>query len=141
MPYVIQTFSHAFTLRIFLWDASVCKHRTWQIVRNLLNFYHSLHVWYHKILTNLMIFRLFFLNLKTIRSHVRGRISWTRCSKFLFISRVRPHTGHSNMNIIFHSFYSIIWITCSSNLTDTKNSLKSNKLIKYSKRIQKYTKS
>ena len=58
-----------------------------------------------------------------------------------FISRVRPHTRLSNMNIIFYSFYYIIWITCSSNLTYTKNnSLKNNKLIKYSKWIHKYTK-
>ena len=53
---------------------------------------------------------------------------------------VRPHTRLSNMNIIFYSFYSIIWITCSSNLTYTKKSLKNNKLIKYSKRIHQYTK-
>ena len=66
-------------------------------------FYHSLHVWYHEILTNLMIFILclLFYNLKARRPHVHGRVSWTRCSKFLFIPQVRPHTRLSNMNIIF----------------------------------------
>ena len=66
-------------------------------------YYHSLHVWYPEILTNLMIFRLclFFKNLKTIRPHIHGWVSWTRCSKFPFISWIRPHTGLNNMNIIF----------------------------------------
>jgi hypothetical protein len=45
--------------------------------------------------------RFLFLNLKTIRPHVRGHVSWIRCSKFFFISQVRPKTGLSNMNIIF----------------------------------------
>ena len=100
------------TLRFFFGDASVCKGRTWQIVRNLLNFFHSFHVWYHEILTNLVIFRLrlLFLNLKIIRPHIRGRVSWTKCSKLLFISRVRPQNGLNNMNMIsplnlFHYLY------------------------------------
>ena len=42
----------------------------------------------------------FFLNLKTIRPHVRGRVSGTKCLKFLFISRVRPQNGLNNMNMI-----------------------------------------
>ena len=128
-PNLTESFS---TLRFFLWDTSVCKHRTWQIVRKLLNFYHGVHVWYHEILTNLIIFRLrlFFKNFKTIRPHVCGRVSWTRCSKYLFISWVRPHTGLNNMNIIFLLI-----------LLHYLNHLKCNKLIKYSKWIQKYTKS
>ena len=34
-PNLIESFS---TLPFFLWDTSVCKHHTWHIVRNLLNF-------------------------------------------------------------------------------------------------------
>jgi hypothetical protein len=34
-PNLTESFS---TLRFFFWDTSVYKHRTWQIVRNLLNF-------------------------------------------------------------------------------------------------------
>ena len=76
-------------------------------------FYHSLHIWYHEILINLMIFRLRLLFLE-FKNHSATRLwscSWTRCSKFLFISRVWPHTGLNNKNIIFYSFYYIIWIT------------------------------
>ena len=35
-----------------------CKHRTWQNCETHSNFYHNLHIWYHEILTNLIIFRL-----------------------------------------------------------------------------------
>ena len=74
------------------------------------NFYHSLHLWYHEILTNLMIFRVCLLFLE-FKNHFATRL-WScfliRCSKFLYISQVRPHTLLSNMNIILHSFYSII---------------------------------
>ena len=82
-------------------------------------FCHILHVWYHEILTNLMIFRLHFLfyNLKTIRSLVRGHVSRTRCSEFLFISRLRPRTRLNNMNIIFLLILFYYLNTCSSNLT------------------------
>ena len=54
-PNLTESFS---TLRFLFWDTSFCKHSTWHVVRNHLNFYHSLHVWYHEILTNLIIFRL-----------------------------------------------------------------------------------
>jgi hypothetical protein len=55
------------TIRFLLWDASISKHRIWQNVQNLFKLYHSHHVWYHDILTNLMIFRLHlhFLEFKT----------------------------------------------------------------------------
>ena len=64
-------------------------------------FYHSLYAWYHHIMTNPIIFRLhmFFLNLKTIQSHVRGHVSWTKYSKFLFMLWVRLQTEMNNMNI------------------------------------------
>ena len=131
-PNLTKSFS---TLWFFFWDTSFCKHHTWHIVRNLLNFFHNLHIWYHEILTNLMMFRLclLFYNLKAKRPHIHGHVSWTRCVKFLFISRVRPHTRLSNMNIIFQLIYSIIWILVVQ--IWQKNSMKSNKLIKYSKRI------
>ena len=66
-------------------------------------FYHSLHVWYHEILTNLMIFklRLLFLEFKNHLATRSWSCSWTRCPKFLFIPRVKPHTRLNNMNIIF----------------------------------------
>ena len=72
------------------------------LCETFLIFYHSLHLWYHEILTNLMIFRLcFFLEFK---NHSVTR-SWScflnKMSKFLFISWVRPQNGLNNMNIIF----------------------------------------
>ena len=44
-----------------------CKHCTWQNCETHSNFYHNLHIWYHEILTNLIIFRLqlFFRILKS----------------------------------------------------------------------------
>ena len=74
-----------------------------RFVQNLFNFYHSLHVWYHEILINLMIFglRLLFLEFKNHSVTCSWSCFWIRCSKFLFISRVKPHTGLNNMNIIF----------------------------------------
>ena len=91
------------------YDSSFEIPRFVNIVRDRLSktfsiFYHGLHVWYHEILTNLMIFRprLLFYILKTNRPHVHGRVSWTRCVKFLFISWVRPRTRLSDMNIIFY---------------------------------------
>ena len=65
-------------------------------------FYHSHHIWYHEILTNLMIFRLCLLFLE-FKNHSTTR-SW---SYFLnkmfdfFISQIRPQTGLNNVNIIF----------------------------------------
>ena len=111
---------------ILFWDTSFCKHHTWHIVENLLNFftiastYDIMGSWQISWFSD---FVCFFYNLKVRWPHVRGRVSWTRCLKFLFISRVRPRTGLYNMNIIFYSFYSIIWITYSSNLTYTKKIL------------------
>ena len=54
-PNLTESFS---MLQFFFWDTSFCKHSTWHIVQNHLNFYHSLHVGYHVILTNLITFRL-----------------------------------------------------------------------------------
>ena len=66
-------------------------------------FYHNLHVWYHHIMTNLMIFklRLLFLEFKNHLATRSWSCSWTRCPKFLFIPLVKPHTRLNNMNIIF----------------------------------------
>ena len=71
-PNLTESFS---TLRFFFWDTSLCKYHTWQIIWNLLNFYHGLHVWYHEILTNLMIFRLRLLFLE-FKNHSATR-SWS----------------------------------------------------------------
>ena len=99
-PNLTESFS---TLWFFFWDTLVFKHRTWQIVWNLFNFYHGLHVWYHEISTNLMIFklRLLFLEFKNHLATRSWSCSWTRCPKFLFIPGVKPHTRLNNMNIIF----------------------------------------
>ena len=99
-PNLIESFS---TLRFFLRDTSGRKHHTWHIVRNLLNFLPQPPRMISWDLDKLMIFRLrlHFLEFKTIWPHVRGRVSWTRCSKFLFMSWVRPHSGFNNMNIMF----------------------------------------
>ena len=51
----------------------------------------------HDFQTSFVFFRI----LKPFGHTVRGRVFWTRCSKFLFISLVRPHTRLNNMNIIF----------------------------------------
>ena len=123
-PNLTESFS---TLWFFFWDILVCKHCTWHIVRNILNSftiattYDIMRSWQISWFSD---FVCFFYNLKSRRPHVRGRVSWTRCSKFLFIPQVRPHTRLSNINIIFHSFYYIICITYSSNLTYTKKFLK-----------------
>ena len=76
-------------------------------------------------------FVCFFWNLKFIRPNVRGHVFWTKCSKILFISRVRPQNGLNNLNMI--SLAVQIWLK-------PKNSSKCNKLLKYSKQIEKYTK-
>ena len=73
------------------------------LCETFLIFYHSLDVWYHEILTNLMIFKLRLLFLE-FKNHLATRswlCSWTRCPKFLFIPGVKPHTRLNNMNIIF----------------------------------------
>ena len=100
-PNLIESFS---TLRFFFLDTSVCKHRTWHIVQNLLNFftiastYDIMRSWQISWCLDIVCF---FYNLKTKWPHVHGRVFWTRCSKFLFIPWVRPYTRLSNMNIIF----------------------------------------
>ena len=116
------------TLWFFFADVSNYKHHTWQNCETHSNFYRNLHIWYHEILTNLIIFglHLLFLEFKIIRIHVRGRVFGTRWSKFLFIWWVRPQTRLNNMNIIFPLilFYYLnqLW----SNLTLLKNCLKCN---------------
>jgi len=62
----------------------------------------------YNIMINLIILRLrlLFIEFKNELA-TRGRVSWTRFSKFLFIWWVRPQTRLNNMNIIFstHLFY------------------------------------
>jgi len=102
--------------RFFFGDDSDYKQRMWQIMRKFLNFLPQPP---HMISWDLDESHDFskFICFKPIPPHVRGHVSWTRCLKFPLISRIWPHIGLNNMNTIFHSFYSIIWITCSSNLT------------------------
>jgi hypothetical protein len=51
---------------------------------------------------------LFLKKIKTIWSHVNSRVSLTRCSKFLSISKFMPQTGMNNMNINFVHIFSIV---------------------------------
>ena len=66
-------------------------------------FYHSLHIWYHHIMTNLVIFKLRLLFLE-FKNHSTTR-SWScflnEMFGIFFISKVRPHTRLNNMTIIF----------------------------------------
>ena len=141
-PNLTKSFS---TLPFFLWDTSVCKHRTWHIVQNLLIFLPQpprMISWDLDKSHDFQTSFAFFYNLKAKRPHVRGHVSWTRCSKFLFVPQVRPHTRLNNMDIIFLLilFYYLNHLRFKFDLYK-KNSLKCNKLIKYSKQIQKYIKS
>ena len=87
------------TLRFFFGDASVCKGRTWQIVRNLLKIFHSIHVWYHEILTNLVIFRLRLLFLE-FKNH-SATSSWSCFLNKMFENSFHfPSKALNNMNII-----------------------------------------
>ena len=82
------------------------------------NFYHSLHIWYHDILTSFMIFgfRLPFIEFKNNWPQVRGHVLWTRCSKLVVCSWIRPYIILNNMNIIFPFIFFIIRMTSSYNL-------------------------
>ena len=66
-------------------------------------FYHSLHVWYHEILTNLIIFRLHLLFIEFKNNSVT--YSWSclvnRMFDIFFPCPDKPHIGANNMNIIF----------------------------------------
>ena len=69
-PNLTASFS---TLWFFFADVSIYKHRMWQNCKTHSNFYHSLHIWYHEILTNLIIFRLqliFFRILKSFKHNL-----------------------------------------------------------------------
>ena len=62
------------------------------------------------------VFVCFLENLKTTRPQIRGHVSWTRCSKLVVCSWIRPHIILNNMNIIFPIIFFIIRITSSYNL-------------------------
>ena len=91
------------TLWFFFRGTLVCKPCTWHYAKPSQFFtttstYDIMRSWQISWFSD---FVCFFQNLKIIRPHVRGRVSWTRYSKFLFISWLRPHTGLNNINIIF----------------------------------------
>jgi hypothetical protein len=127
IPNLTGSFS---TLWIFFGDASFCKHRTWQLVRNLLNFFITAST--YDIMTSWQIswfsdFVCFFFNFKTIRPHVRGRVSWIRFFKFLFTSQVWPQTRLNNMNIIFLLIFFLVFESLAVQIwLDSKNYLKCN---------------
>jgi hypothetical protein len=56
----LNLFESCSTLRFFLWDASISKHRIWHNVQNLFKLYHNHHVWY---MTSWQISWFFRLNL------------------------------------------------------------------------------
>ena len=60
-PNLIAYFS---TLWFFFADVSICKHWLWQNCQTHSSFYHNLHIWYHEILTNLIIFILYLIFLE-----------------------------------------------------------------------------
>ena len=74
-----------------------------RFVRNLFNFYHSLHVWYHEILINLMIFglRLLFLEFKNHSATYSWSCFLNKMFEISFHFLGKTHTRLSNMNIIF----------------------------------------
>jgi hypothetical protein len=104
-------------------DCSVCKHRMWQLVWNILKLFLQLPriiTWHmcksHVVLTSLPFFYIF----QNVQPQVYGRVSWTRCSKFTFVSNVHSQTRMGNMNIIFQVSFPNFWVTCSSNLVSFK---------------------
>ena len=140
-PNLTESFS---TLRFFFWDTSVVNIVRDRLCETFSIFYHGLHVWYHEILTNLIIFKLCLLLLEfksrtatclwscflnkmfEISFHSLGKAShWTQKHEYHFLNY---------FILLFVSLAVQIWLV-------PKNFLKSNKLIKYSKQIQKYTKS
>ena len=64
-PNLTASFS---TLWFFFADVFICKHRTWKNFKIHSNFYHRLHIWYHEILTNLIILRLQLLFFRILKS-------------------------------------------------------------------------
>ena len=73
-------------------------------------FCHNLHMWYHDIMTNLMIFRvhLFFIEFKTYSVHIPGNVLRTRYLNFRFKSSTLTPIGLNNININFFIHYSIL---------------------------------
>ena len=86
-------------------------------------FYHSLHVWYHDILTNLIIFRLrlIFIEFKTYLA-CTFVVMFREQDVRIFLSILQQCLKLDSITWIsfFHSLYSIIRITCSSNLSNSK---------------------
>jgi hypothetical protein len=111
------------TLWNFIGDVSISKHHTFKMFKTHSNFYYNLHTWYHKILTNIINFKLYlnfleFLNYLDTRSR---SCSLVKIFKILFWSHgKRLKLRYITWISFFHSFYSIIWITCCSNLTSFK---------------------
>ena len=108
------------TIWIFCGDASICKERTWQLVRNLLNFLPQpprMKSWYHDKSYDFQTSFAFYIILKwlghTFLVMVREQDLWN----FL------PFHGYSlalhsiTWILFFNSIHSIIQNTCSLNLT------------------------
>ena len=83
-----------------LWFVNIVHDR---FVRNLFIFYHSLHIWYHEILTNLVIFglRLLFLEFKNHSATCSWSCFLNKMFEISFHFLGKTHTGLSNMKIIF----------------------------------------
>jgi len=76
----------------------------WQLLRNLLNFLSLTPLmisWYHDKSHEFKTSFVFLYNLKHIRPHLRGHVSWTRFSNFPLNSSTMPPSGINNMYMIF----------------------------------------
>ena len=105
-----QKLNESFTaLWSFFGDCSFCNQRTWQLLRNFLKFLPKsprMISWQISWFSN-FVWDLY--NLKLIRPHVRGHVSWMRCSNFSLNSSTMPQIGLNKMNIIFSIYYSTLF--------------------------------
>ena len=115
---IITTLSQ--TLRIFSVEVSICKERTWQLVRNLLYFLPQpphMKSWYQDKIYNFQSLFGFYRILKRFGHTFGVMVREQDVSNFLPL-RVYSLTLDSITWIsFFDSVYSIIASTCSSNLT------------------------
>jgi hypothetical protein len=119
------------TLWNFIGYVQVSK-RTWQNVQNSFTFYlQPSHMMSWDIYTS-HNFQTLFAFLKFL-NHLDTQ-SWTcllvkDVLNFFWFHEKGLKIRINNINIIFHSFYSIIWITCNSNLSSLKNLLEMKVII------------
>ena len=135
-PNLTESFS---TLWFFFWDILVCKHCTWHIVRNILNFftiattYDIMRSWQISWFLDIICFFLEFKNHTTTRSwscflNKMVEISFHSPCKASHWTQQHEYHFSTHFILLFVSLAIQIWLK-------PQNSLKSNKLIKYIKWI------